>query len=78
MNSSTDKNEYYRLYRQKKGDHLRNLEKNKYWKKKGLTDEEIEKYGEYAGEVYKIKVIIKNLKAIAPHLPIDLLDLNTP
>lgn len=59
--ATADRNAYYRKYREDKGDHLRRIEKVRYWKTKGLSEQEIDKYGEYAGEVFKIKNILKNL-----------------
>ena len=69
--SKAEYNQYFRDYRQKKGDHLRNLEKVKYWKKKGLTEDFIKKYGEYAGEVFKIKALLERLADVAPDLSLD-------
>jgi hypothetical protein len=68
MPKIVDKNEYFRKYRQENGEHIRNLEKVKYWRQRGLTEEEISKFGEYAGDIYKMKLIIKKLKDVAPNL----------
>jgi len=50
-----DINQYMKQYRLEKKEHLNNLEKCKYYKKKGLPQELIDQFGEYSGLVFKLK-----------------------
>jgi hypothetical protein len=68
MENKDEYNAYFRKYREKKGDHLRNMEKVKYYKKKGLDEDFIKTYGELSGDVYKLSVMIETLHKKAPTL----------
>lgn len=71
MENKDNYNAYFRKYREKKGDHLRNLEKVKYYKKKGLDENFIKTYGELSGDVYKLSMMIENLHKKAPTLSFE-------
>jgi hypothetical protein len=59
---TSDINEYMKQYRIQKKEHLNNLEKCKYYKKKGLSQDLIDKFGEYSGSIFKLKNQFNELK----------------
>ena len=65
-NKTENMNEYMKQYRLEKKEHLNNLERCKYYKKKGLPQELIDKYGEYSGLVFKLKNQFKELIELKP------------
>jgi hypothetical protein len=68
QNKTTDKSNYYKKYRENNLEHLRNLERCKYYKKKyNLEQPFIELFGEYSGDVYKI---IKDFNEVKTKCPI--------
>jgi len=50
-----DINLYMKQYRLERKEHINNLEKCKYYKKKGLSQELIDQFGEHSGLVFKLK-----------------------
>ncbi len=71
MESKNDTyNAYFRNYRAENGDRLRNLDKVKYYKKKGLDEELIKTYGEWSGDIYKLSQLVKKLHKNAPNIKI--------
>jgi len=54
-------NEYMREYRLKRKEHLNNLEKCHYYKKKGLPQDLIDTFGELSGLVFKLKSLYKEI-----------------
>jgi hypothetical protein len=68
VKKTADLSQYYKEYRENHLGHIRNLDKVKYYKKKGLTEDELSKYGEYAGEMFKLKNLIISLKNREPIL----------
>ena len=72
MESKTDTyNAYFRNYRAENGDRLRNLEKVKYYKKKGMDEELINSYGEWSGDVFKLLSMVEKLQKNAPNIKIN-------
>lgn len=59
---TSNMNEYMKQYRIEKKEHLNNLEKCKYYKKKGLSQDLIDKFGEYSGSIFKLKNQFNELK----------------
>lgn len=59
---TSNMNEYMKQYRIEKKEHLNNLEKCKYYKKKGLSQDLIDKFGEYSGAIFKLKNQFNELK----------------
>jgi len=58
---------YHKEWRDKNNEHLRNLGKCSYYKKKhNLDDEFIKQYGEYSGQVFKI---IRDYKEVLTKCP---------
>jgi len=68
VKKTADLSQYYKEYRTEHLGHIRNLDKVKYYKKKGLSEDELSKYGEYAGEMFKLKNLIMSLKNREPIL----------
>jgi hypothetical protein len=63
-----DINEYMRQYRLDRKEHLNNLDKCKYYKKKGLPQELIDLFGEHSGLVFKLKNQFQELVDQKPEL----------
>jgi hypothetical protein len=61
---------YYREYRSTNRDHLRCMEKVRYYKSKGLSNEEIELFGDCSADFFKLKLIYSNIKEKLPNLDI--------
>jgi hypothetical protein len=58
-----DMNTYMKIYRESNLEHMHNLEKTKYYRKRYNLDESFcEKFGEHSGEVYKILTSFKKIK----------------
>lgn len=71
-----DRNEYQKQYRQKNNQKITAIERTKYYKSKyNLTDDFIQQYGEYSGDVYKILQSSKELLQKAPILKPHILNL---
>jgi hypothetical protein len=68
VKKTADLSQYYKDYRNEHLGHIRNLDKVKYYKKKGLTDDDLSRYGEYAGEMFKLKNLIISLRDREPIL----------
>ncbi len=65
--------EYQRKYREKNIEHLRNLERVSYYKKKYNLDQEfIGLFGEYSGDVFKVikdfNELTQKCPELAPHI----------
>lgn len=65
-NKTENINEYMKQYRLEKKEHLNNLERCKYYKKKGLNNNIIDQFGEYSGLVFKLKNQFKELIQLKP------------
>lgn len=64
INKTEDKKEYFKNYRENNLEHMRNLERLKYYKNKYKLDQEfINDFGEFSGDVFKIIQDIKKLKS---------------
>lgn len=68
-----DFNAYMKQYRDDNLQHMRNLERCKYYRKKYNIDQElIDLFGEYAGDVFKLIKTFNDIKekcpSIAPHI----------
>jgi len=72
-NKTEDINEYMRLYRIERKDHLKNVDKCKYYLKKGLSQDLIDKYGELSGDIFKLKSLFRNILEKNPDLKNDLI-----
>lgn len=69
QNKTADKSHYYKRYREENLEHLRNLERRKYYKKKyNLEQPFIELFGEYSGDVFKIIKEFNEVKMKCPEL----------
>ena len=67
---------YHKQYRRSNVEHLRNLDKNKYYKKKyNLDDEFITKFGEYSGSIWKILIEYNDIKTKCPSLEMHIIEL---
>ena len=72
-NKTADINLYQKEYREHNLEHLRNLERLSYYKKKYKLDKEfIGLFGEYSGDAFKIikdfNELIKKCPELAPHI----------
>lgn len=65
-NDTEDINAYMKDYRLKHKEHLQNLEKCKYYKKKGLPQDLIDKFGEHSGAIFKLIQLFLELKENKP------------
>ena len=68
VKKTADLSQYYKEYRENHLGHISNLDKVKYYKKKGLTADDLSRYGEYAGEMFKLKNLIISLRDREPVL----------
>ena len=69
QNKTADLTEYHKQYRQENIEHIRNMDRKKYYKKKfNLTDEFVLLFGEYSGDVFKIEKDFKELITKCPEL----------
>jgi len=75
MKKTADLSQYYKEYRETHLGHIRNLDKVKYYKKKGLTEDDLSRYGEYAGEMFKLKNLIISLRDREPVLLAEIISL---
>jgi hypothetical protein len=65
----TDNPNYFKEYRTNKSEHIKALERCHYYKKKySLEDEFISDFGEYSGDVFKIKKSFDKLITSCPSL----------
>lgn len=72
-NKTTDISQYQKDYRENNAEHLRNLDKVNYYKKKyNLEKDFLGLFGEYSGDVYKIirdfNELTKKCPELAPHV----------
>jgi len=68
-NKTADIQAYQKEYREQNIDHLRNLDRVYYYKKKFNLDKEfIEMFGEYSGDVFKIIKQYNDLVKVRPEL----------
>lgn len=75
VNKTDDKNCYYKEYRQNNLDHIRNLDKLKYYKKKyNLEPEFVDLFGEYSGDVFKILKAYNDLASKCPELKTHIIE----
>jgi hypothetical protein len=75
VKKTADLSQYYKDYRETHLGHIRNLDKVKYYKKKGLTDDDLSRYGEFAGEMFKLKNLIISLRDREPILLAEIITL---
>jgi hypothetical protein len=61
VNKTENINEYMKNYRAERKTHYQNIDKCKYYLKKGLTQELIDNYGELSGSVFKFKNLYNEL-----------------
>lgn len=60
---TADKSTYYKNYREKNNQRLKNYDRITYYKSKyNLTNDFIEKYGDYSADVFKIVHAFQQLK----------------
>jgi len=65
----TDNPNYFKEYRSTNQEHIKALERCHYYKKKYSLDEEfISNFGEYSGDVFKIKKSFDKLITVCPSL----------
>lgn len=65
---------YYKAYRQKNSQHLKNYDRMTYYKSKyQLSNEFIDKYGDYSADVFKIINSFQQLKNKNPEIANSLL-----
>lgn len=72
-NKTADLSQYYKEYRENNIEHLRNLERLSYYKKKYNLDKEfIGLFGEFSGDAFKIikefNELTKKHPELAPHI----------
>jgi hypothetical protein len=68
MKKTEDLNAYHKEYRNANRDHIRSMEKARYYKTKGLTDEEIKTFGDCSADYFKLKQIWQSIKERNPAL----------
>jgi hypothetical protein len=73
-NKTADINEYMRQYRVDRREHLNNLDRCKYYKKKGLPQELIDNYGELSGAIYKLKIQFRDIIEKNPEIIEQIID----
>jgi ABC-type dipeptide/oligopeptide/nickel transport system permease component len=60
---TNDMETYYKEYRKKNAQHLKNKDRIRFYKSKyGLTDEFIDKYGDYSADAFKFLLEYKKIK----------------
>ena len=59
---------FSKAYRESNLDHFKNIESCKYFAKKGLPQDIIDKFGELSGKVFKIKSLIDEIIAKNPDI----------
>ena len=75
-NKTENKLEYFREYRKQNQEHLKNLERLKYYKNKyNLEPEFVSLFGEYSGDVFKILKSFNDLTQKCPELKQHILDM---
>jgi hypothetical protein len=76
VKKTENKTEYFKEYREKNGDHLKTLDRMKYYTKKYELEEDfLAKFGEYSGDVFKLLKTFKKLETSAPELKPHILKL---
>lgn len=69
INKTADLSEYHKQYRQENLEHIRNMDRKKYYKRKyHLDDDFVSLFGEYSGDVFKIEKDFKELITKCPEL----------
>jgi len=68
-NKTEDKSLYFKEYRKNNQEHIRNLERMKYYKNKyNLEPEFVSLFGEYSGDVFKIIKAFNDVTNKCPEL----------
>ena len=68
-NATANMQQYTKIYREINREHLKTQERFKYYKNKyGLPQEFVKKYGEFSGDVFKIKRDIFKLHERCPEI----------
>lgn len=74
QNKTEDFKAYHAAYREANIDHIRNLERLGYYKRRyGLDQEFIDIYGEFSGDVFKILKAFRDVITKCPSLRLELL-----
>lgn len=68
MKKTEDLNAYHKQYRDAHREHIRSMEKARYYKNKGLTEEEIKTFGDCSADYFKLKQIWESIKQRNPAL----------
>ena len=76
VKKTENKAEYFKEYREKNGEHLKTLDRMKYYSKKyGLEEDFLSQFGEYSGDVFKLIKQFKKIEKSAPELKSHILKL---
>ena len=70
--TKSEKNEHQKSCRINNPEHYKNIDFKCYYKRKGMSDLDIQRYGEFAPYFFKIKEIIKGLEI--QNAPDDMLE----